>query len=116
MPGRGGSTPRFSLPQPHTNECWLVISLSSWQEIRGPIHQLKAEGLSTRYCKVWEGARVSAAWVLHSATLVASLSSIVIHFQTFHTRNLCPFWAFARPRALPFSGDALGFPSLSCHQ
>ena len=36
------------------NECWLATSRPSWQNVRGPMHELKAEGLSMRYCKVWE--------------------------------------------------------------
>jgi len=30
------------------------------------VRELEADGVSTRYCKVWEGASVPAAWVLQS--------------------------------------------------
>ena len=61
------------LPQPHTNESWLATTLPSWHKVRGLMHKFKAEGVSTRYCKVWEGLSVSAAWDLYSVRLSLSL-------------------------------------------
>jgi len=44
----------------------LVASLSNNDEGRMIIDQLEREGVSTRYCKIWEGASVPSAWVLHT--------------------------------------------------
>jgi hypothetical protein len=44
----------------------LVASLSNNDEGKMIIEQLEREGVSTRYCKVWEGASVPSAWVLHT--------------------------------------------------
>ena len=49
------------------DRCWLVASLGGAQEARALARELEAEGVSTRYCKVWEGAAVPAAWVLHAS-------------------------------------------------
>ena len=38
----------------------LVGSLGGVQEVRSVARELEAEGVSTRYCKVWEGAAVPA--------------------------------------------------------
>jgi pfkB family carbohydrate kinase len=65
---RGGSAPAILsvLSQFHVDKCWLIASLGSSQEARGLTRELEAEGVSTRYCKVWEGAGVPAAWILHA--------------------------------------------------
>jgi len=44
----------------------LVASLSNNDEGKMIIDQLEREGVSTRYCKVWEGTSVPSAWVLHA--------------------------------------------------
>jgi len=44
----------------------LVASLSNNDEGKMIIAQLEREGVSTRYCKLWEGASVPSAWVLHA--------------------------------------------------
>jgi pfkB family carbohydrate kinase len=111
---RGGSAPAVLsvLSQLHAEKCWLVASLGSSQEARSFADELRAEGVSTRYCKVWEGAGVPAAWVLHAGELYAresrggkltyvsrlqliqvpSLLSTIIRSLTFHMRNLSRFW------------------------
>lgn len=65
---RGGSAPAVLsvLSQLHVEKCWLIASLGGAQEARAVARELEAEGVSTRYCKVWEGAGVPAAWVLHA--------------------------------------------------
>ncbi|KAI9442025.1 hypothetical protein BJY52DRAFT_1194878 [Lactarius psammicola] len=65
---RGGIAPFILcvLSQLHVDKCWLVASLSSSQEARVVMRELGAEGVSTRYCGVWDGAGVPAAWVLHT--------------------------------------------------
>ncbi len=65
---RGGSAPAVLavLSQLNADRCWLVASLGSAQEARAVARELEAEGVSTRYCKVWEGAGVPAAWILHA--------------------------------------------------
>lgn len=47
-------------------EAKLVASLSNNDEGEMIIRQLELEGVSTRYCKIWEGASVPSAWVLHA--------------------------------------------------
>ena len=47
-------------------EAKLVASLSNNDEGKMIIDQLEREGVSTRYCKIWEGASVPSAWVLHA--------------------------------------------------
>jgi hypothetical protein len=37
------------------------------------MHKFKAEGMSKRYCKVWEGFGMSGAWGLYSVRLSLSL-------------------------------------------
>ena len=54
------------LSQLHADKCWLVASLGGAQEARALARELEAEGVNTRYCKVWESAGVPAAWVLHA--------------------------------------------------
>ncbi|KAH8977028.1 hypothetical protein EDB86DRAFT_3010843 [Lactarius hatsudake] len=65
---RGGSAPSILcvLSQLHADKCWLVASLGGTQEARIVTRELEADGVSTRYCKVWDGAGVPAAWVLHA--------------------------------------------------
>jgi hypothetical protein len=65
---RGGSAPAVLsvLSQLHADKCWLVASLGGAQEARALARELEADGVSTRYCKVWESAGVPAAWVLHA--------------------------------------------------
>jgi hypothetical protein len=118
---RGGSAPAIlsMLSQLHVEKCWLVASLGSSQEARSLSRELEAEGVSTRYCKVWEGAGAPAAWVLHAGESpppfirlcargsrrenlayfsrlqviqVASLSSTITHSRTFRMKSLSPFW------------------------
>jgi hypothetical protein len=66
---RGGSAPAVLsvLSQLNADKCWLVASLGGAQEARAVARELEAEGVSTRYCKVWEGAGVPAAWILHAS-------------------------------------------------
>jgi len=66
---RGGSAPAVlsALSQLNADKCWLVASLGGAQEARAVARELEAEGVSTRYCKVWEGAGVPAAWILHAS-------------------------------------------------
>ncbi|KAH9172580.1 hypothetical protein EDB89DRAFT_2114160 [Lactarius sanguifluus] len=65
---RGGSAPSILcvLSQLHADKCWLVASLGGAQEARIVTRELEADGVNTRYCKVWDGAGVPAAWVLHA--------------------------------------------------
>ncbi|KAI9507412.1 hypothetical protein F5148DRAFT_1205370 [Russula earlei] len=65
---RGGSAPTVLsvLSQLHADKCWLVASLGGAQEARALASELEEEGVSTRYCKVWEGASVPSAWILHA--------------------------------------------------
>ncbi|KAH9010219.1 hypothetical protein EDB84DRAFT_1570699 [Lactarius hengduanensis] len=65
---RGGSAPSILcvLSQLHADKCWLVASLGGAQEARVVTRELEADGVSTRYSKVWDGAGVPAAWVLHA--------------------------------------------------
>lgn len=65
---RGGSAPSVLcvLSQLNAEKCWLVASLGGAQEARVVTRELELEGVSTRYCKVWEGAGVPAAWLLHA--------------------------------------------------
>jgi hypothetical protein len=75
---RGGSAPAVLsvLSQLHVDKCWLVASLGGAQEARALARELEADGVSTRYCKVWEGAAVPAAWVLHAGKLPPPLPFI----------------------------------------
>jgi sugar/nucleoside kinase (ribokinase family) len=71
---QGGTTPAVLsvLSQLHADKCWLVTSLGSSQEAHALTRELKAKGVSTQYCKVWEGAGVPAAWILHASVFIAS--------------------------------------------
>ncbi|KAF8493656.1 hypothetical protein F5888DRAFT_1617763 [Russula emetica] len=76
---RGGSAPAILsvLSQLHVDKCWLIASLGGAQEARALARELEAEGVSTRYCKVWEGAGVPAAWVLHAGD--SNSQSVINH-------------------------------------
>ena len=77
---RGGSAPAVLsvLSQLNADKCWLVASLGGAHEARAVARELEAEGVSTRYCKVWEGAAVPAAWVLDASELFASLYEVFV--------------------------------------
>jgi hypothetical protein len=77
---RGGSAPAVLslLSQLNADKCWLVASLGGAQEARAVARELEAGGVSTRYCKVWEGAGVPAAWVLHAS----ECSLVVVSLRT----------------------------------
>jgi hypothetical protein len=67
------------LSQLNADKCWLVASLGGAQGARAVARELEAEGVSTRYCKAWEGAVVPAAWVLDaSECLFASLLEVFV--------------------------------------
>jgi hypothetical protein len=74
---RGGSAPAVLsvLSQLNADKCWLVASLGGAQEARVVARELEADGVSTRYCKVWEGAGVPAAWILHAGEWSSSLGT-----------------------------------------
>ena len=55
----------------------LVASLSNNDEGKMIIDQLEREGVSTRYCKIWEGASVPSAWVLHAGVSLGSCSRFI---------------------------------------
>ncbi|KAI0052815.1 hypothetical protein FA95DRAFT_1553093 [Auriscalpium vulgare] len=60
------STVLAVLAQFHADACWLVASLGGNDEGKEVIRELEKTGVSTRYCKIWEGAGVPGAWVLHA--------------------------------------------------
>ena len=49
--------------------CWLIASLGGNDEGQDVMRELDRAGVSTRYCKVWDGLGVPAAWVLHAGEL-----------------------------------------------
>jgi hypothetical protein len=55
----------------------LVASLSNNDEGKMIIDQLEREGVSTRYCKIWEGASVPSAWVLHAGETLCSFNTLI---------------------------------------
>jgi len=55
----------------------LVASLSNNDEGKMIIDQLEREGVSTRYCKIWEGASVPSAWVLHAGADTSSRKRLI---------------------------------------
>ncbi|KAI0264940.1 hypothetical protein BC834DRAFT_843870 [Gloeopeniophorella convolvens] len=65
---RGGSAPTVLavLAQLRADKCWLVASLGGAPDAQALARELDADGVSTRFCKVWDGAGVPAAWVLHA--------------------------------------------------
>ncbi|KAJ7593134.1 hypothetical protein C8J56DRAFT_779686 [Mycena floridula] len=66
---RGGSASTLLslLAQFPSVESVLVAPLGGDDEGRMVLRELEAEGVNTRYCKVWKGSGVPTAWVLHSA-------------------------------------------------
>jgi len=66
---RGGRAPAiFSvLCQLHVDKCWMVADLGGAQEACALACEIEVEGVSTRYCKIWDGAGVLAAWILHTS-------------------------------------------------
>ncbi len=85
---RGGSAPSILcvLSQLHADKCWLVASLGGAQEARIVTRELEAEGVSTRYSKVWDGAGVPAAWVLHAGEYPHGLTGL--YARDWHVRIL----------------------------
>ncbi|KAH0585200.1 hypothetical protein J132_10126 [Termitomyces sp. J132] len=65
---RGGSANRLLslLSQFQAVEAVLVAPLSGNEDGRMIIRDLNAEGVMTRYCKIWKDISVPSAWVLHS--------------------------------------------------
>jgi hypothetical protein len=47
-------------------EAVLVAPLSGNTEGQTILRDLENEGVITKYCKIWKGAGVPSAWVLHS--------------------------------------------------
>ncbi|TFK40380.1 hypothetical protein BDQ12DRAFT_648870 [Crucibulum laeve] len=66
---RGGSanTLLSLLAQFPATEAVLIASLGGNDEGQMILRDLENEGVITRYCKIWKGASVPSAWVLHSA-------------------------------------------------
>ncbi|TFY50717.1 hypothetical protein EVG20_g11367, partial [Dentipellis fragilis] len=48
-------------------KCLLVASLGGNADGREVVRDLESAGVSTKYCKVWEGVGVPGAWILHAA-------------------------------------------------
>jgi sugar/nucleoside kinase (ribokinase family) len=67
---RGGSASNLLslLAQFPSVEALLVAPLAGNDEGNMILRDLEKEGVITRYCKVWEGAGVPSAWVLHSGS------------------------------------------------
>jgi sugar/nucleoside kinase (ribokinase family) len=65
---RGGSSSTLLslLAQFPNVEALLVAPLGGNDEGAMILRDLEKEGVSTRYCKIWEGSGVPSAWVLHS--------------------------------------------------
>jgi hypothetical protein len=97
---RGGSAPAILavLSQLQVDKCWLVASLGGAQEARAVARELEAEGVSTRYCKVWEGAGVPAAWVLHAGK--CPLFSILLDTYVAETAEFLFESGLARSHAM----------------
>lgn len=55
----------------------LVASLSNNDEGKMIIDQLERERVSTRYCKIWEGASVPTAWVLHAGMVLSPRNRLI---------------------------------------
>ncbi|KAF5367377.1 hypothetical protein D9758_003693 [Tetrapyrgos nigripes] len=51
---------------PHVIDAALIASLGGNDDGQILIQELENEGVSTRLCKVWRGAGVPSAWVLHA--------------------------------------------------
>ncbi|KAI0067413.1 hypothetical protein BV25DRAFT_1795548 [Artomyces pyxidatus] len=54
------------LSQLRIDTCWLVASLGGNDEGKEVIRELERAGINTKYCKIWEGAGVPGAWILHA--------------------------------------------------
>lgn len=65
---RGGSASTLLslLAQFPSVEALLVAPLGGNDEGRMALRDLEKEGVITRYCKIWKGAGVPSAWVMHS--------------------------------------------------
>lgn len=65
---RGGSASNVlsALGQFAGVEALLVAPLGANDEGRMLMHELEAEGVNTKYCKIWDGASPPSAWVLQS--------------------------------------------------
>jgi len=65
---RGGSASSLLslLAQFPSVEALLVAPLAGNDEGVRILRELEREGVITRYCKVWDGAGVPTAWVLHA--------------------------------------------------
>jgi sugar/nucleoside kinase (ribokinase family) len=65
---RGGSASTLLslLAQFPCVEALLVAPLAGNDEGTMILRDLEKEGVTTRYCKIWDGAGVPTAWVLHS--------------------------------------------------
>ncbi|EIM80680.1 uncharacterized protein STEHIDRAFT_105022 [Stereum hirsutum FP-91666 SS1] len=46
--------------------CWLIASLGGNDEGKEVLRELDRAGISTKYCKIWDGVGVPGAWVLHA--------------------------------------------------
>lgn len=83
---RGGSasTCLSIIAQFPSVEASLVAPLGGNEEGRTIIKELEAEGVRTRYCKVWPEAGVPSAWVLHAGmyavqSYVSYFTLMIIH-------------------------------------
>lgn len=65
--GGGASTILSLLAQFPSVETVLVAPLSGNPEGQMILRDLEHEGVTTKYCKIWKGAGVPSAWILHSA-------------------------------------------------
>lgn len=45
---------------------WLIASLGGNDEGKEVLRELERAGVSTKYCKIWDGVGVPGAWVLHA--------------------------------------------------
>lgn len=51
--------------------CWLIASLGGNDEGKEVLRELDRAGISTKYCKIWDGVGVPGAWVLHAGEYCA---------------------------------------------
>jgi hypothetical protein len=56
--------PQLWIPQ--LVDAQLVAPLAGNEEGRTLMRELESDGVSLRHCKVWDGASVPTAWVLHA--------------------------------------------------
>ena len=63
---RGGSASNVlcTLGQFPGVQAMLVAPLGGNDEAKAMMRDLEAEGVSTRYCKIWENSSVPTAWIL----------------------------------------------------